>query len=231
MANEAIYTAACAATYFTAAIPFGYVTAKLVGGKDLREEGSGNIGATNVARVLGWKWFFPVFVLDFLKGFAPTFWLAPWVWETWPCLGCFYGKALMPIFVGAMAIAGHTWPIYLSFRGGKAVATGAGVIFALNWAAGTVGVAVFLGVFVLTRTVSLSSIISALATGVSQIFTGDLTSFSPDIRLPIHVFIAGLAALVIARHRDNLIRLWRGEEHRFGTKKPAPGEEVKDEEG
>ena len=231
MANELIYTAACAATYFTAAIPFGYVTAKMVGGKDLREEGSGNIGATNVARVLGWKWFFPVVVLDFMKGFAPTFWLAPWVWNNWQCDYCTYGEALMPIFVGAMAIAGHTWPVYLSFRGGKAVATGAGVIFALNWPAGVIGVGVFLLVFALTRTVSLGSILSALAVGVSQFFTGGYTRFDDSIRAPVEVFLAGLAGLVIARHRENLIRLWRGEEHRFGSGNGTNGEEAQDEQG
>ena len=87
MPNEFFYAAAAVLTYLVAAIPFGFLTAKWVKGVDLREAGSRNIGATNAARVLGAKWFFPVFGLDFLKGFAPTFWLAPWVWSEWSCTG------------------------------------------------------------------------------------------------------------------------------------------------
>ncbi len=80
-----IYGAAAALSYLLGAVPFGYLLVRLRTGKDIRTMGSGNIGATNVARNLGVRWFVPVFVLDFLKGFAPVFWLAPWVAERWPC--------------------------------------------------------------------------------------------------------------------------------------------------
>ena len=87
MPHEVFYFLALALSYFGGAIPFGYVVVKLKTGKDVRETGSGNIGATNVARALGAAWFVPVFALDFVKGFAPVFWLAPWVARNWPCAG------------------------------------------------------------------------------------------------------------------------------------------------
>lgn len=83
--SEVFYGLAGLFSYFVGAIPFGLLMVRWVRGIDLRTVGSGNIGATNAARALGGRWFPAVFALDFLKGFAPVFWLAPWVWETWPC--------------------------------------------------------------------------------------------------------------------------------------------------
>jgi glycerol-3-phosphate acyltransferase PlsY len=83
--EELIYFCAIMACYFAGAIPFGFLFVKLIKGIDLRTVGSGNIGATNAARVLGGAWFFPIFALDFLKGFAPVFWLAPWIAKHNPC--------------------------------------------------------------------------------------------------------------------------------------------------
>ncbi len=85
MPNEAYYSIAGVLTYLVGAIPFGWVFARWIKGVDLRTVGSGNIGATNAARVLGGAWFFPIFALDFLKGFVPVLWLAPFVADRWPC--------------------------------------------------------------------------------------------------------------------------------------------------
>jgi glycerol-3-phosphate acyltransferase PlsY len=85
MANELMYAAAALASYFLGAVPFGLLIARGVKGIDIREHGSKNIGATNVGRVLGWGWFPGVFALDFLKGFAPVFWLAPYIAREYPC--------------------------------------------------------------------------------------------------------------------------------------------------
>jgi glycerol-3-phosphate acyltransferase PlsY len=85
MLHFLIYAAAVVLSYLAGAVPFGYLIVKLRTGKDLRTLGSGNVGATNAARALGIPWFAPVFALDFLKGFAPVFWLAPWVAAQWPC--------------------------------------------------------------------------------------------------------------------------------------------------
>ena len=85
MSHELIYGLAGLATYLIGAIPFGFLAVRRMRGVDLRTAGSGNIGATNAARVLGAAWFFPIFTLDFLKGFAPVLWLAPFLWDRWPC--------------------------------------------------------------------------------------------------------------------------------------------------
>ncbi len=85
MPPSIFWTLAGLASYFGGAFPTGYLLVKLKTGKDVRTLGSGNIGATNVARALGAAWFVPVFVVDFLKGFAPVFWMAPWVARRWPC--------------------------------------------------------------------------------------------------------------------------------------------------
>lgn len=84
--SNAVYAATFLATYLVASIPFGLVIGRLVKGVDIRVQGSGNIGASNVGRVCGWGWFPVVVVLDALKGFAPVFWLAPWIAERFPCL-------------------------------------------------------------------------------------------------------------------------------------------------
>ncbi len=87
MPHELIYGIAGLLSYFAGSIPFGYLAVRLRMGEDIREAGSGNIGATNAARRLGGAWFAPVFALDFLKGFAPVFWLAPFTAERWKCGG------------------------------------------------------------------------------------------------------------------------------------------------
>ncbi|MBI2900884.1 MAG: glycerol-3-phosphate acyltransferase [Planctomycetes bacterium] len=85
MPNEVFYAGAGVLTYLVGAVPFGWLAVRLLRGADLRTLGSGNIGATNATRVLGGAWFLPIFALDFLKGFAPVFWLAPFVARRWPC--------------------------------------------------------------------------------------------------------------------------------------------------
>jgi glycerol-3-phosphate acyltransferase PlsY len=207
-----IYAAFGAVAYLVGAIPFGYLVVKLKTGRDVRALGSGNIGATNVARVLGGPWFVPVFILDFLKGFAPVFWGAPFVAARWPD-----GPRLpmiLAVLFGALAMLGHMFPIYLGFRGGKGVATVAGLLFAMNWIAAAVGLGVWLLVFLPSRYVSLASIAAAVAVPVAAHFSqGD----------PIQTgFFAAAGLLVIVRHRGNIQRLLAGTESRFGKAKDAP---------
>jgi glycerol-3-phosphate acyltransferase PlsY len=210
---EVIYTLAGLLTYFVGAIPFGFLTAKWVKGVDIRETGSRNIGATNAARALGRKWFPVIFTLDFMKGFAPVFWLAPIVWGKWTCPTCPYGEALILIFCGLMAMGGHMWPVYLKFKGGKGVATGAGVIFAINWQAGLIAISIWLAVFLLFRYVSLASIAGAIAMAVGQAITGPHGALG-DKSMPVTVFCAIMAVVVVVKHRDNIRRLMKGEESR-----------------
>ena len=208
--HNLIYAAFGVVAYLVGAIPFGYLVVKLKTGQDVRTLGSGNIGATNVARVLGTGWFIPVFILDFLKGFAPVFWAAPWVAARWPCKVCDSLPTALAVLFGLFAMLGHMFPVYLRFRGGKGVATVAGLLFALNWKAALIALVVWLLTFLPSRYVSLASIAAALAVPVANHFTKGhwmLTAFFA---------VAGL--LVIVRHRTNIQRLLAGTETRFGKK-------------
>jgi acyl phosphate:glycerol-3-phosphate acyltransferase len=141
---------AVAAAYVIGSIPFGLLIAKYGHGVDVRRHGSGNIGATNVGRVLGKKWGVVCLVLDALKGLLPTLLLPrviprPLLPEDW--LG------LATVLCGAAAITGHVFPVWLGFRGGKGVATGAGVAAVVCWQAALAAVAAFAAVFVARKLV------------------------------------------------------------------------------
>jgi glycerol-3-phosphate acyltransferase PlsY len=222
MPAELAYVLAGLASYLVGAIPSGYVLVKLKTGKDVRTLGSGNIGATNVARVLGTAWFFPVFLFDFLKGFAPVFWLAPWAAARWPCASCPAPTVTLAVFCALLSMLGHMWPVYLGFRGGKGVATVGGILFAMNWAAALIAIAVWGLVFLLFRYVSLGSVVAALSLPVAHQITAPLVMrrWSGETPWVMTVFLGVAAALVIFRHRSNLKRLMAGTEQRFG-KKPA----------
>jgi glycerol-3-phosphate acyltransferase PlsY len=222
MPNELIYAAGAVVSYLAGAVPFGYVLVKLRTGKDIRTMGSGNIGATNVARNLGVPWFVPVFVLDFLKGFAPVFWLAPWVAARWPCGHCPYLKVSLAVLFALSALVGHMWPVYLEFRGGKGVATIGGILFALNWMAALLGMSVWVVVFIPFRYVSLGSVVAALSLPLANHLTA--RHFVERWKAPwiVTLFLGVAALLVIYRHKANLARLLAGTEKKFGRKGPAP---------
>jgi acyl phosphate:glycerol-3-phosphate acyltransferase len=217
MPNELIYTLTGLLSYFVGAIPSGYILVKLKTGKDIRTMGSGNIGATNVARTLGVPWFIPVFLFDFLKGFAPVFWLAPWVAARWKCPTCWAPNDMLAVFCALLSLVGHLWPIYLGFKGGKGVATMGGILFAMNWMAAVIACAVWVVVFLPFRYVSLGSVVAALSLPVANHFTA---RYLPQWKAPwiITIFFGIAGMLVILRHRANLKRLIEGTEKRFGTK-------------
>ena len=200
-----------AAAYLIGAFPTSYVVARLTRGIDLRQHGSGNLGATNAYRVLGWKAATPIFIVDIAKGFIPTFFF--------PALD---GSAAFgwTLAYGTAAIIGHVFSIYVRFRGGKGVATGAGVFLALAPVAVLVGLVIWGVLVYLTGFVSLASIVSAAALPVTVALTG--------ARREVLVLAIALAAFVIFAHRANIRRLLRGEEHRFGRKSRSP-EEVRSE--
>jgi len=198
--------------YLYGAVPFGFLLAKLIKGVDIRTVGSGNIGATNAARVLGWKFFPLVFLLDFSKGFLAVVaarLLAP--------AGGHFEPHPLAVGAAAAAIAGHVFPIYLGFKGGKAVAAGAGAFavlapWALLVAAGTWAV-----VFAVSRYVSLASMSAAAALAISAwTLSGDPLR---SARYGTAFATAG-ALLVIALHHGNIRRLLAGTEHRIGARKP-----------
>jgi len=179
--------------YLLGSIPFGFIFAKMFGKTDIREHGSGNIGATNVLRVMGWKLALPVFVLDLLKGFCAVF-LAK----------ALASGSLLPLIAGILVMLGHSFPLFLGFKGGKAAATAIGVLLALS---GWVTLALFaaaLLILAVTRYVSLASIVGSLLVPLFFWLFG--------FDLPHIIFGLAVAALVVFRHQANIKRLLSGTE-------------------
>jgi glycerol-3-phosphate acyltransferase PlsY len=187
--------------YLLGSIPFAFLLVKAAGRGDVRKVGSGNVGATNAMRAAGWKVALPIAVLDIAKGVAAVLLMRQ--------------ATANPDWVaaaGLAAIVGHCFPVWLRFRGGKGVATGAGVFFTLAWLPTVVIAGVWVAMLLVFRFVSLASVTAAAAFPVALFFIARPPG-------PV-VLCAVLAALVIiSRHRANLARLVRGEEPRFGEKK------------
>ena len=189
-------------SYLSGSIPFAAIAGRLRG-VDLRKQGSGNLGATNVFRVLGWKIGLLVFLADALKGALPVLFLPPRIADA-------REPIVWAIACGVAAIAGHVRPIFLKLRrGGKGVATAAGVFFALAPIPMAVTFAVFVVVVLASGYVSLGSMLSAIVLPTLLLLT-----LGP--RSPLFVVSAVVAAFVFWTNRSNIGRLRRGEEHRFG---------------
>jgi glycerol-3-phosphate acyltransferase PlsY len=188
--------------YLLGSMPFGYWLVRLFKGEDIRTVGSGNIGATNVWRQYGWKLGLPIIVLDVAKGFVPAL------------LGILLVDDLAGVLAGAAAMAGHWRPLFLKFeRGGKTVATAAGVFFAVAPLVGLTALAIWLVVFLVSRYASLASMVSGVAMPVVAWLYGE--------PWPTVTFAAIAAAVVVLLHRPNIGRLRRGEEHRFRLRRPV----------
>lgn len=195
--------------YLAGSIPFGLLVARVVAGIDIRTQGSGNIGATNVGRVLGAKWGITVLLLDALKGLLPV-WLIPLALS-----GSLTDRVvLLRVLAGVATIVGHMFPCWLGFRGGKGVATSLGVVLII---APLGSLAAFIG-FVLSmlvsRIVSLSSIIAAIAFAVCQMIVLRPHPFATS-QIPVALFSLAVPVLIIVRHSSNIGRLLRGQEKRF----------------
>lgn len=197
--------------YLIGAFPTGYIAGKL-GGIDIRKVGSGNPGATNVTRVLGKRFGYPVFVIDFCKGVVPVL-LAAAIARQYG-LGAFATDVCIAVG-GIFSVVGHSYPVWLGFKGGKGVATSLGVIFGISWIAALIALGVWIVMFKTTRYVSVASIIAAIALPVTMM----VLLFLQNLRSPVLVyFSACLTAIVIVRHRSNISRLISGTEPRFAKK-------------
>ncbi|HLG30189.1 MAG TPA: glycerol-3-phosphate 1-O-acyltransferase PlsY [Candidatus Brocadiales bacterium] len=184
-------------SYLIGSIPFGYIIARLKG-IDVRQHGSGNIGATNVGRVLGKGYGVAVYILDLAKGFVPVYFASKLFDHPFPMVIC-----------GLAAILGHVFPIYLRFKGGKAVATSCGVFLWLAPLALLIAGATWIIITLCFRYVSLASIVGALALIIAIIILGH-DPFGSGRYLTI--FAALIALLVILRHKSNIKRLLSGSE-------------------
>ena len=219
------YILTALAAYLLGSIPFGFLVAKAKG-IDIRVVGSGNIGATNAMRVLGKPVGIFVLLMDVLKGYAACAFLPPLIfnWLAPHFSGLFVYFQNEPVelqtrfyvVAGIFAVLGHNYTCWLHFKGGKGIATTAGVYFALAWLPVTIALGTWIIVVVLTRYVSIASIASAIALPAAVWLNPDSHS------LLLKLVTTALGTMAIINHKKNIQRLLNGTEGRIGRKAPMP---------
>jgi acyl phosphate:glycerol-3-phosphate acyltransferase len=190
------------ASYLLGAVPTSYLAGRLFRGIDLREHGSRNLGATNLYRVLGWRYAVPVGLLDAAKGLVPVLVFAPRV----------SSSELFALVCGLVAVVGHVFSVFVGFKGGKGVATAAGVMLGLTPAALGVAVLVWVALVYLTGYVSVGSIAAA------AIFPLAVYLLEPPDQPAMLWLDIAVAAAIVWLHRANIQRLLQGTENRFGRR-------------
>jgi glycerol-3-phosphate acyltransferase PlsY len=213
--------------YLLGSVPFGFLAGKLKG-IDIRAVGSGNIGATNVGRALGRRWSLFVFGLDLLKGYVPTV-AAKMHTGDWAAAGG-PGAAgqLLVVCIGMSAVLGHMFPVFLGFRGGKGVATGLGLLLAINLPAAVIALGTWLVALGLWGYVSLASIVAAATYPMWYFGATRISGNSMRHEWWVWGFTTLLCVLMIVRHRSNVVRLLAGTESRirhWGGRPKHPSEE------
>ena len=193
--------------YFIGSVPFGYLAGKLRG-IDIREHGSGNIGATNVLRTLGKPVGITVLILDVLKGVLPVL-----------IAKHFSDSSLIHILTAFATIMGHNYTLWLGFKGGKGIATSSGTLLPLIMIPLAIATVIWVLLFSTTRYVSVASIGAALTIPIA---TGVLQKVQDNWNTPMFAFTLILAALAIWRHRGNIRKLCNGTENRFTPKAKNP---------
>ena len=189
--------------YLFGSLPSGYLAGRIAKGVDIRSLGSGSTGATNVLRHIGKRAAITVFLLDVCKGvlsiLLAKYFLLNDAWQ---------------VSVGLATLIGHIWPVWLNWKGGKAVATGLGIFLGLSWQVGLATLGIFLLIIALFRIVSLASVSAAFALPIIMFISFNNSTIS----LPYLVISLLAMTLVIWRHRENIIRLIKGQEPRLGQK-------------
>jgi len=225
-----VWAAWVVGAYVCGSTPFALLLGWLRG-VDVRQVGSGNVGATNLGRHVGRRWGVLCFVLDVLKGCAPVFLagLIGGLLATWANDELTRGDAWRWLAIGAAAVLGHVFPVWLGFKGGKGVATSFGVLLGY-WPVLTAPAGAALAVWALivktTRYVGLASAGAAVALPLFVLGFGAASGATFDAMLPFIVVTALLAGLVVWRHRGNLARTFAGVEPKVGSKvKPSEGDE------
>ncbi|HHT46006.1 MAG TPA: glycerol-3-phosphate 1-O-acyltransferase PlsY [Firmicutes bacterium] len=190
-------------SYLLGSISFGYLIAKMLKGVDIRKIGSGNTGATNISRLMGFKYAILVLILDALKGLLAILISSYLGFETWVVLLC-----------GLAVIIGHNWPAFFAFRGGRGAATTLGVFLGLAPVPTLVVFGLFIVIILTSRYVSLGTIVAAVLIP----FTMFLLNY------PLNYFVFGLSVCIILlwRHYPNIIRLLQGRESKLGDKVKIP---------
>ncbi len=213
--KELLVVSGALVSYLLGAVPFCLLLGFLFG-RDIRNYGSGNTGATNLARVVGYAAGVAGLALDFLKGFAPAFWGPVLVTSAFSS-GSPEFITWMSVIFGFLAIIGHCFPVYLGFDGGKGVATSLGVLMAVMPLVTGITFLFWVAVTLISGWVSLASILSAAVLPVFYVLSATVFACPACGGLSIPEFLLSLTAgvLVVARHHENIRRLWRGDERKF----------------
>ena len=194
--------------YFVGSVPTSFLAGRLAG-VDLRKQGSKNLGATNVYRVLGWKYAVPVGLVDVAKGAVPVLLAVRWAGD----------REWIPLAVGCAAVTGHAFSLFLRFKGGKGVATAAGAVLVLAPAPLAISAVIWLTILTATGYMSLASMLGALA------FPLAVRALMPE---SMYTFWTGMAlvAFIFYTHRSNIMRLVSGNENRFGRRAKTAGRDA-----
>jgi glycerol-3-phosphate acyltransferase PlsY len=214
--------------FFVGSIPFGFIVGKMKG-IDVRAAGSGNIGATNVGRLLGRKFGILVFLLDVMKGALPMLIASMLLLNESNHDSITY---ILWLTIGFATILGHMFPPWLKFKGGKGVATGLGVLFGL-WPyytlCGAIVFVVWIVIFLVTKYVSVASILSTVCFPIIYVIIGINRGWDPfGKQLPLFVYAMVVGLMIVYKHRTNISRLMAGTENRFGKKENSATENKED---
>jgi glycerol-3-phosphate acyltransferase PlsY len=208
------YVLAAIVGYLLGSIPFGYLLVRAFTQQDIRDSGSGNIGATNVARETSSRLGVLTLFLDLLKGAVAVF---AGLYISWQFNGLSGDQtSTAPVVAGIAALLGHVFPVWLHFRGGKGVATGLGIFLVMAWKAALVALLLFLLIFALSRIVSLASIAAAVAMVPLAFWLAN----HPIPPAAAFEFVV-IPLIIILKHHENIHRLLHGSEHRFGKSAAA----------
>ena len=228
-------------SFVLGSIPSAIWVGKLFKGVDVREHGSGNAGTTNTFRVLGWPSGVTVFIMDFMKGFVASFWVSALAWDM------FVGPlsppnwevdAFLKISCGLFAVVGHMFPIFARFKGGKGAATACGMLFGIEPISIGISSIIFITTILVTRYVSLASILASFFYPVSLIVMKYVYGFDKLVDGSMVIFGAFVATGIIVKHKSNIKRLLSGTESKVGSsstkkeskdhKEPEPDKEAVD---
>jgi acyl phosphate:glycerol-3-phosphate acyltransferase len=205
--------------YLVGSIPTSIIAGKLLRGIDIREHGSGNAGATNSFRVLGTPVGIVVSLIDLSKGLFATLVVSQIRVDALPAFFLENGDIWMMLFAGLAAVIGHVFTLFAGFRGGKGVATGAGMLVGLAPVAIAIAAALFAIIVLATRYVSLGSILATISVPVTVLL--QRFAFNVDVPAPVIWICAFVPILIVYTHRANVQRLMHGTESRVGKKPPA----------
>lgn len=208
------------ASYLLGSIPFGLLVGKIFKGIDIRKHGSKNVGSTNVTRVLGFKYGILTFAFDMFKGALPIL-LVKWIFN-WEAVYMINGLDIAIVFGAASAI-GHIYPLYIGFKGGKAVATSVGAVVALSPLLGVFGIVMFFIVVFITGYASLASIVAATLVGIGLYLDVFWWQYAlkggAKVQLINLIIVTALVLLIIFKHRTNIVKLFKGTENKFSFSK------------